>query len=454
MKEVVGMKKSLACALSLSALSLAVPIQAETLYVPVIEPLNAAGAPLATQLWISNFDGVARPYSTTLLADREGVEAKSAGATVPARRAVYLDRATAQGETGLLAVDADAELLVNAWVKSGRGKNVHYAGLPVLSSETQVAAGAAAYLNGVGREGSRDVTQLALINLGETAAQCQVDVVAEDGSLARNAGSVEVPAKSMNRFEDALGLRGEPAVTARVSCDQPFYALAAEVDGKTSEVSFVNPSEAVEKAAAGRARKQPASTGGSSVITFDQNGLFHTATPQNAKKILRIPVPQQLNATKVLAEFDVVAGPWNPRLPKGAHNLIFLHRGKFRSNTLANVNAFGPGNDKAKSAQNVDLPAHYSTSVQLGFEFQQGQTYHISSLYDAASKKVTFGIYQNGNLVKGGQFDATSRNRVLLVPGTGLVAELGNYDNQPLPEVSSLGWKFANFHVEIVRPNS
>jgi hypothetical protein len=29
------------------------------------------------------------------------------------------------------------------------------------------------------------------------------------------------------------------------------------------------------------------------------------------------------------------------------------------------------------------------------------------------------------------------------------VAEFGNYNNQALPEVSSLGWSFANFHVEI-----
>ena len=448
------MKKSLAWSLALSAFSL-VPLQAETVYVPVIEPLSAAGAPLATQLWLSNFDGVERPYSTTLLADSAGVEAKSANATVPAKRAVYLDRAAAQGETGLLAIDADAELLVNAWVRSGRGKNVHYAGLPVISSETQMAAGAAAYLNGVGRSGGRDVTQLALINLGEAASQCQVDVVAEDGSLVRDAGAVEVPAKSMSRFEGALGLRGEPAATARVSCDQPFYALAALADGKTSEVSFVNPSETIEKAAPARARKAAAAaTGGATVITFDQNGSFHTATPKKAKRILRVPVPQALNASKVLVELDVVAGPWNPRYPKGAHNLIFFHRGRFRSNTLANINAFGPGNNKAKAAQNVDLPAHYSTSVQFGFTFQQGQTYHISSLYDAASQKITFGIYQNGALLKGGQYDATSRDRLLAVPVTGLVAELGNYNDQPLPEVSSLGWKYSNFHVEIVRPNN
>ncbi len=445
------MKKSLACALSLSALSLA-PLHAATVYVPVLDPVDVAGAPLATQLWISNFDGVARPYSTTLLADGEGTEAKSASATVPADRAVYLARATAQGETGLLAIDDDSQaLLVNAWVESKLGQNVHYAGLPVISSETQVAAGATAYLNGVGRTGNQDVTQLALVNLGDEASQCQVDVVAEDGSLVRAAGTVEVPAKSMSRYEDALGLRGEPAATAKVSCDQPFYALAAQLDSKTSEVSFVNPSEAIEKAAS--ARKPTTATGTGTVITFDQAGLFHTATPANAKKILRVPVPQQLNATKVFAEFDVIAGPWNPRLPKGAHNLIFFHRGKFRSNTLANINAYGPNNNKVKAAQNVDMPAHYSTAFEAGFSFQQGQTYHISSLYDAANKRVVFAIYQNGALVKGGQFDATARNRLLTVPGTGLVAEFGNNNNQFLPEVSSLGWKFANFHVEITKSN-
>ena len=61
----------------------------------------------------------------------------------------------------------------------------------------------------------------------------------------------------MSRFEDALGLRGEAAATAKVACDQPFYALAAMVDSKTSEVSFVNPADAIEKV---EARKAAATT--------------------------------------------------------------------------------------------------------------------------------------------------------------------------------------------------
>lgn len=443
------MKKSLACSLALAALGLAAPMRAETVYVPVVEPVNASGSPLATQLWISNFDGVDRPYATAFVqADREGVAAKSAATSVPANRGVYLSRVAAEGETGLLAVEAGPELAVNAWVKSTHGRNTFYAGLPVISSQTQVAAGEAAYLNGVGRSGGRDVTQLALVNLGEAAAQCQVDLVTADGSLARNLGSLEVPAKSMSRFEDALGLRGEPAATVRVSCDQAFYALAAMVDAKTSEVSFVNPSTAIESAGAIEKARTPAAT--PSVIVFNQAGLFHTATKENPKKILRVPVDKQFTAGRISAEFDIVAGPWNPRLPRGAHNLIFFHRGRFRSNTLANINAFGPNNNKVKAAQNIDMPAHYSTSLQFGYAFQQGQSYHILTVYDAKNKAVSFVISQNGQVVKTGRYDATAHNRLITVPGTGLVAEFGNYNNQELPEVSSLGWKFLNLHIEIL----
>ena len=52
-------------------------MRADTVYVPVVEPVNAAGTPLATQLWISNFDGVERPYATAFLqADRAGAAPK------------------------------------------------------------------------------------------------------------------------------------------------------------------------------------------------------------------------------------------------------------------------------------------------------------------------------------------------------------------------------------------
>jgi hypothetical protein len=438
------MKKSIACALALAGLGLAVPMQAATVYVPVVEPVNAAGAPLATQLWISNFGNVDRPYATAFLqADRTEAAPKALGAIVPADRALYLDKVAAEGETGLLAIDTTNDVLVNAWVKSGRGQQIFYAGLPVITDENRLAAGATAYLNGVGRNGNVDLSQLALVNLGAAAALCQVDVVDASGAFLRSAGSVEVPALSLSRYEDGLGLRGEAAASAKISCDQPFYALAAQVDGRTSEVSFVNPATTVEKAV------KPPKPATGAAITFFQPGIFHLATKANPKKILRIPVPAAVNAKMVTADLDVIVGPWNPRKKSGTHNMLFFHRGRFRSNTLGNLNAYGPSANVVKAQQNIDMPAHSYTQFKGGQVLTLGHTYHITHIYDAANKVVTFIMSENGHVLKQGRFDATAKGKVVTVASTGLVAEFGNYDWQALPEVGSIGWSFANFRVVI-----
>lgn len=438
------MKKSIACALALAGLGLAVPMQAATVYVPVVEPVNAAGAPLATQLWISNFGNVDRPYATAFLqADRTEAAPKALGSVVPADRALYLDKVAAEGETGLLAIDTTSDILVNAWVKSRHGEQTFYAGLPVITDENRIAAGATTYLNGVGRSGSVDLSQLALVNLGTATALCQVDVVDAAGAFVRSAGSVEVPAMSLSRYEDGLGLRGEAAASAKISCDQPFYALAAQIDSRTSEVSFVNPATAVDKAA------KPGKPAAGAAITFVQPGVFHLATKANPKKILRIPVPAALNAQTVTADLDVIVGPWNPRKKSGTHNMLWFHRGRFRSNTLGNLNAYGPSANVVKAQQNIDMAPHSYTQFKTGQALTLGHTYHINHIYDAANKVVTFTLSENGHVLKTGRFDATSQGHVLTVAATGLVAEFGNYDWQALPEVGSIGWSFANFRVVI-----
>jgi len=438
------MKKSIACALALAGLGLAVPMQAATVYVPVVEPVNAAGSPLATQLWISNFGNVDRPYATAFLqADRTEAAPKALGATVPADRALYLDKVAAEGETGLLAIDTADDILVDAWVKSRHGQQTFYAGLPVISEQNRIAAGATTYLNGVGRNGNVDLSQLALVNLGTATALCQVDVVDAAGAFLRSAGAVEVPAMSLSRYEDGLGLRGEAAATAKISCDQPFYALAAQVDNRTSEVSFVNPATQVEKAAT------PARPTAGAAITSFQPGIFHFATKANPKKILRIPVPSALDTNTVTADLDVIVGPWNPRKKSGTHNMLFFHRGRFRSNTIANINAYGPSANAVKSQQNIDMPAHSYTQFKGGQVLTLGHTYHINLAYDALSKAVAFTLSENGHTLKTARYDATAKGRDLTIPVTGLVAEFGNYDWQALPEVGSIGWSFANFRVVI-----
>jgi hypothetical protein len=443
------MKKTLACSLSLVALGLSAPLMAGPVYVPVLDIQEANGKSVATQLWISNFDGVERPYSSVFLkseTDGTGLSGRGTQASVPAKKAAYLQRAALEGETGLLEIDGD-DLAINAWFKTSRGQRTFYTGVPVISDATRLAAGGVTYLNGLAQEGKRAVSSLALVNVARAAASCQVDFLRADGTALGAGVAVDVPALSMRPFADALGLGSEPeAKSARVSCNQDFYAYALTVDGATSEISFATP----EQELAVKAREVDVKAG--PAVVFTQNGLFHIATKVFPKKVIRVPVPRAMGMGSITAEFDVVAGPWNPRQKSGAHNLIFFHRGRFRSNTIANVNANGPSNNVFKMNQNLDLPPKANTKAAVGHAFIQGQTYHVRVVSSALTRRVVATLSFNGKVIKQMDCGASVRGQSMLVPASGLVAEFGNYNNQELPEVSSLGWRFMNFRVQMA-PN-
>ncbi|HEY7216709.1 MAG TPA: hypothetical protein VIC28_18955 [Thermoanaerobaculia bacterium] len=415
------MKRILASSLALVALGLAAPLRAEPVYVPVVEARQADGRALPTRLWISNLDGAGRSYA-----------------------------AAGESETGLLEIERSGELAVNAWIESGRGGRTFYAGVPVISEANRLAAGEAAYLNGVARDGQREVTGLALINVGREPAQCQVGFLRADGSEIGAGVAADVPALSLRRFDDALGLGSEPeAASARVSCDQAFYAYALAADQESGEISFVTP-ETAFAAAAPRADRSKAAAAAKQTIVFTQSGRFHYANKEHPKAILHIPVPQAMNAARVTAELDFVAGPWNPRMKSGAHNLLFFHRGRFRSNTLANVNAFGPKRNLFKMNQNLDMPARWNTQAEVGYVFVQGQRYHIKVVQDAVARIVELTLSQNGQTLRTLRFGGSMKAGAIAIPASGLVAEFGNYNNQGLPEVSSLAFAYENFRAEIV----
>jgi hypothetical protein len=442
------MKRTLACSAALIALGFAAPLKAERVYVPVIDAFGADGKPLTTQLWISNFDGVERSYSSVFLkSEADGTELSGRGPSnrVPANKAAYLRRAAEEGETGLLEIDA-ADLAVNAWIKTSRGARTFYTGVPVISDTLRMEAGGTTFLNGLAPEAKRSVTGLSLVNLGSEGASCQVDFLRADGTALGAGVAADVPALSMRPFADALGLGSEPeAKSARVSCDQPFYAYAVAMDRGTSEVSFATP----EDAFTAKVRRSEAKAVGAP-ITFTQNGLFHNATQAVPKKVLRVPVPRQLPMESIEVEFDVVVGPWSKRQRSGVHNMIWLHRGKFRGNTIANVNALGPNKDKYRINQNLDLPAKQNTKADAPYAFQQGKTYHVRVLQNALTKTISGTLSVDGQVVRRLSFTGSVRNREIMVLASGLVAEFGNFNNQHLPEVSSIGWKYMNFKATMI----
>lgn len=435
------MKKLFSPALAVCLLGLAAaPVAAEKVYVPVTQPH-------ATELWISNYDLTERPFTATFL----GVESSGAGRriqdVVPADRAVLLDKVAPAGETGLVELDAAPELLVDAWVTSTSRRGVTYiTGVPVIRGANRIAAGGTALLNRLGS----GMSGLGLVNLGSRAASCQVEPVRVDGSTAGASAAFEVAPASLRRLD---GAPDSEAVAAKVSCDQPFYAYATAVDAGTSEVSFVIPSPAGEAIAAPARAKRNGENLPAGAVVFNQNGFFHSPARGNDKGIIRIPVPRELALSRMNIDWDVTVGPWSKRKPDGSHAMMWLHRGKFRSNTVANVNAWGLAKRFIKVNQNLDLPPRKNTNTSVKLGVEQGKTYHVRYMYDALSRSINVAFSEGGELRQTGRLPGTIKNHVLKIPKTGLVAEFGHYSTQHPPEVETWGWSYGNLRIEMIPKN-
>ena len=146
----------------------------------------------------------------------------------------------------------------------------------------------------------------------------------------------------------------------------------------------------------------------------------------------------------MVVDLDVIPGPWNTVKQAANHALIWLYRGKFRSNTIANVNAFGPPRISLKMNENFDLPEGGVQAKEVPVPWVKGTLYHLHYVYDFAANSITCDLTSGGTALKTLTYPGTAPNGVLDVPATGLTAEFGHYADQEGPEVASYGWSYAN----------
>ncbi len=444
------MKTRFAASLALSAVAAfsALSLQAAPVWVPIVGLEGAAGRTIPTKLWISNDAGATKAYSS-VFRQTDGVVADEAlQGNVPAEKAVFFDKASARQQTGLLEIEA-ADLRVDAWIQTSRGRQTFMTRVPVISADVLTEGGATAYLNGL----SRNLAKIGLVNLGAEAARCDVDFLRADGNLAAASATVVVAAGTLQQFDDALGvLPADQAATAQVSCSQAFYAYAVAVNKATSEVSFSTPESAMAvKAAVNTARKASTTVDSKGTVVFNAAGLLHKASKQNEKAILRIPVPQALALRQMTIDWDVTPGPWSTKNRAGAHALIWMYRGKFRSNTVANVNFYGPNKNFMKVNQNIDLPQGANTNASGSMTLTQGKTYHYHYVYDSASKAIVVTVAQDGHVLKTVRLGTSAANGTLTIPAAGLLTDFGHYSTQNGPEVPTWGWSYSNLRVEMVQ---
>lgn len=183
---------------------------------------------------------------------------------------------------------------------------------------------------------------------------------------------------------------------------------------------------------------------------FQVPGLFHTPIRDNEKQQYKIELAKSILAKKIVADLDVIPGPWNTAKPAANHALLWLYRGKFRSNSIANVNAFAPPKVSLKMNENVDLPAGGVQAKEVSVPWEKGRLYHLHYVYDFANNLITCELSSGGSVVVSMSMTGTAKDKAFTIPTTGMTVEFGHYSFQDGPEVSSYGWQYLNLKIEFV----
>lgn len=402
--------------LALSALTLAAPVSAERIYVPVWETASG-GDIVATRVRAGG----------EVLAD-----------LAPAKR-------------GLISLDAEEPFEVSAWTVDRAGREI--AEVPVFSDAETYVAGLEVPLDRLSRPRAIASLQVGAANLSEQTASCQATLFAKNGNRLAEI-PFEVEPMSMARKDGfAVGGRGRVS-EIRVTCDQSFYPFAA-----TAGPGGVNPSIAKGVGPNGTCKYfVPLVRQTDGTLSLEVRGLFHTATKGDPKGIICVKSGNELRIGKAIFEWDVTAGPWSSRNQSGLHNLGYFFLDRYRMGTIGNVNQAGPNKSFLKFAQNVNMPPPANTNVKAGYEMKQGSTYHVAYTFDAHNKSATLQVYLNGLEVKKLTKETKPGNNQTLVvepfgsgnlAGLSMVLEFGNYLGQHHPEEASIGWKYSNFKLRL-----
>lgn len=445
------MKKATLAALALCFAS--VPVWAGPVYVPVTLPNWHDGSLHSTEVWVTNPAGAQRGFSTHFIpAGADGTHGGGTEIPVPALRTFLLSNV---GPTsGLLEVRSGQELSVEAQLINTSPSGIQTrSSVPVISAANTVASGKTAHLVGLERDPGRGTaSNLGIVNLGSQGAQCEVRFHRVDGSPIGSTVTLSFFALSLRQFDDALGALGEQRISdarVQVTCNQPFFVFASVVNLPLSQVWFLEPSASTAADSGGNPNPEPTPGPGNSVV-FTRSGHIHTATPpNNAKGTVDIPIQKTLALRRMVIECDFIPGPWNPEKVPGNHAIIWLYRGRFRGNTIANVNAFGPNKHTIKMNQNVDLGAKEVTNAEVGLRLEQGKRYHLRYTYDAGSNVITAEISQGGTKLKTFTMPGTASGNILTVHPPALNVEFGHFPGQEGPEIPSWGWSYYDLKVEM-----
>jgi hypothetical protein len=413
---------------------------AQVLYVPVPATSQLGSAP-QVRLSLANPSAAARRCGAVFVP--AGLDGTAPGrpqqTTVPAGGSAFFDATPLLSGAGLLQLSgapqvfASAELTVPA---SGGAADLM---LPVLSSADATAAGNVAVVQGLRRGDDGTLSNLELVNLGKSLAQCSIGLVASNGARVGSA-TVTVPPLSLRSFADVLKGTGASAdAVAQVSCDQSFYPYAILATPDPARLRLIAPSPSLGSGGSGSGsggQPPPPGTPGQPV-SITRGGVFFA--PSAGSSALDVPVPLTPNGTYGVAtiEFDMLVGPFTPHYTA---ILALVRTGTRVTRTL--YFGFDIRGNVGKTFIDLGVPV-LEPAIKAGFPWTVGVQYHLKLTYDVVQKQITLQVFGGGTLldqVQGANFNwdlSDNGQGVKLAFGLPGIADAAYFPPPP-------GWIFSN----------
>lgn len=435
---------------------IAAPSMAGTVYVPLMTDQVVDGNLIQTEVRLTNHSpNQNQSLSYVFIPElKDGTNRDNSikvDITLRPRESRLLQDLLSPGETGMLEIEAADVVSVSARLVGTTlsGARTFGAEMPLVSSDSLMAANTDGYIQGWDRTPGQKRTDFHMINLGTSTMTCDAFVYAENGSLLVNGfefGQPPLSQRSINDVLDLIGIGNAFNVSARFNCDQPFFPYSSIVGLRNGpnngELLFLGPS------ASGRSTLLPPSGGdnfppGSQV--FRRLGNFHTPTVGNESIMFDVPMPGNPTFGRIELDMDVTLGPWN--IPNNANHAIFwLNRGtRWMSNNFGYVNIFGPTSNTFRLITNAGLPAGQVQRKDQNFAMQSGQTYHVRYVYDTNNNSILLELSQNGQVLVTTR-DVPTVNRVSTVENNWFLA-FGHHTGAVGPEVPTYGWTYSNLQV-------
>jgi translation initiation factor IF-1 len=349
---------------------------------------------------------------------------------------------------GLLELEGAAGLRYSARLIGTDGRRVE---LPVITSSNLGAADDTLVVQGLDGSASK-VTDVVLVNLGETAASCSASVLRADGTYAIEPVAISVPPLSHLVFANIFkGFpRGIVDARSEVSCSNAFYAYAQTADAATGQLTIAGPSAASDSPLAIDKAISSPSTSNCSVgsLVCAMPNEVHTSSKALPNRTLLMSPPAG-NYNGLTGHVEVKITGWNPVNNRGAHGVLYIVINKNKS-LLANVFLRGPYKNSVTVRHGVCAGSCTKAKVEQGIEVQMNAMYAFDYVYNVAARSITMRMTQNGRLVA----EIKSKpnvSRIQIKPGDQIVIGLSNPSVSSFEEPASVGWNYSNLRVELFR---